>query len=168
MVNHFSIFNIVFYEFISSTFLTYCVIIYGGTTTFPGVFVTIIGMFVAFLWSARFSGTYLNPALVIACMIKKERSVPLIKGIVLILVEFLGALAGTFIAWGIAAELPIPFQTNTNAHEAALVFTREVIGTFLYITIVLILVSSDTTFVEMEIQVWLTMLLILVTICEMI
>ena len=71
VVKNFSMFNIVFYEFTATTFFTYIVFIYGGTTTAPGVFVTVFGMFVCFLWIARFTGTFMNPAVVIGCMIKK-------------------------------------------------------------------------------------------------
>ena len=52
-------------------FLTYCVIFYKGLLTFPGVFVTTIGMLVSLMWAGRFTGAYLNPALTIACMLKK-------------------------------------------------------------------------------------------------
>ena len=71
VVNHFSIFNAVFFEFTATTFFTYCVFINGGITTLTGFFMSFAAMFVCFLWTARYTGTFMNPALVIACMIKK-------------------------------------------------------------------------------------------------
>lgn len=108
---------------------------------------TISGMLVCYMWTARFTGTFMNPAIVIACMIKKERTVPLLKGIVLIIVEVIAAFAGGFLAWAVSGKLPSPIQDNTDINDTAIVFGRETIGTFLYIVVILILVSSDTTFV---------------------
>ena len=147
--NQFYIFNILFYEFTSTTFFTYCVMIYGGATTLSGVSATVVGMFVAFLWSARFTGTYMNPALIIACMIKKERSIPVVKGIAFIGTEIVASFAGTFIAWYVGEKLPEPFSSSTDINSTGILLGKEVIGTFLYVSIVLILISTDTTFVEM-------------------
>ena len=72
------------------------------------------------------------------------------------------------ICWAVSGSLPDPIQDNTDLKDTGIIFCKEAIGTFVYVVIYLILVSSDTTFVEMEIQVWFTIPLILVTVCEMI
>lgn len=95
-----------------------------GTTTATGVVVTVAGMFVSFLWTARFTGAYLNPAVVVGCMIKKERPVSLTKGLLLIFVEFAGSIAGTFISWFVRGKLPLPFQESLRIEDTALVFGR--------------------------------------------
>lgn len=148
-------------------FLTYCVLLYGGLLAFPGVYVSIVGMFVSLMWTGRFTGAYLNPALTIACMIKKERKVPAIKAIFYVFAQFLGAIVGTFFAWAVKDGLPAPFEAEFQINTVAEVFGKEVIGTFIYCLIVMIMISSDTTFLELEIQIWLSTPLILVTVCEM-
>jgi|LakMenE01Jun11ns_1017448.scaffolds.fasta_scaffold8346654_1 hypothetical protein len=50
---------------------SYVVIAYGGIITFPGVWVVFTGMGFALVFSGTFGCGYLNPALTLACVIRK-------------------------------------------------------------------------------------------------
>ena len=63
--------------------------------------------------------------------------------------------------------MPAPFESQFPIETIAIVFGRQIVGTFFYVMIFMIMISSDTTFLEMEIQIWFTAPIILVTVCEM-
>lgn len=63
--------NIIIFETTGMALISYIILTFDGTILFPGSVITIFGLFVCFLWTGRFTGTFLNPALVIACMLKK-------------------------------------------------------------------------------------------------
>lgn len=50
---------------------SYCVIAYNGIITFPGVWVVQTGMFFSLVFAGSYGCGHLNPALTLACVIRK-------------------------------------------------------------------------------------------------
>ncbi len=94
---------------------SYVVIIYGGIITFPGVWVVEVGMFFALVFSGSFGCGYLNPALTLACCIRKENRISPLLGVYYWVVQYAAAFAGTFIAWAYNDNLIAPFP---NVHPS--------------------------------------------------
>lgn len=93
---------------------SYCVIAFGGITTFPGIWIVWGGMAISLAISATFGFGHINPAVTFACMVKKEGRTSLFQAALLLISQFLGAFAGTYIAWGVNKSLIAPFP---NVHS---------------------------------------------------
>lgn len=96
---------------------SYVVIAYNGIISFPGVWVVETGMFFALVISGSFGCGYLNPALTLACMIRKEGRISIPYGILYWVVQYAAAFVGTYIARAYNNNLTAPFPKvhPTNA-----------------------------------------------------
>lgn len=94
---------------------TYVVLIYNGIITGPGIWVVEIGMFFALVFSGSYGCGYLNPALTLACCIRREKQIDPLIGLFYWIVQYTAAFAGTFIAWAYKKDLIAPFpQVHAN------------------------------------------------------
>ena len=86
MTRHFSVANILLFETTGAMGVAYIITFYGGFLNFPfnqtyySSGVCAITHFILYFWSGRFCGATLNPSLALAHILKKERSVSLVKG----------------------------------------------------------------------------------------
>lgn len=102
---------------------SYVVISYNGIITFPGVWVVETGMFFALVFSGSYGCGYLNPALTLACMIRKENRISILEGLLYWLVQYAAAFVGTFIAWAYNNNLTAPFpHVHPTAQQAVVTF----------------------------------------------
>lgn len=88
---------------------SYVVIIYGGIITFPGVWVVETGMFFSLVIAGSYGCGHINPAVTLACVIRKENRLNPLLGLLYWFVQYVAAFAGTFIAWGYTDQLTAPF-----------------------------------------------------------
>lgn len=91
------------------TLFTFVVLIYSGIITPPGIFVVEVGMFFSLVFSGSYGCGYLNPALTLACCIKKENRITPLIGLYYWIIQYIAAFAGTFIAWAYNDDLVAPF-----------------------------------------------------------
>lgn len=133
----------------------------------PGSWLVFVGMFFSLALSGSFGCGYLNPALIFACMIRKENRMHPLTGCLYVFVQFVGAFGGTFIAWAYNDQLTAPFPTVHPTNESAYVtFFREAIGSLVFILSVLIMISSGTTFTTNNFQTWFCVPLCLIAVCK--
>lgn len=145
---------------------SYVVIVWNGITTFPGIWVVQTGMFLSLVLAGSFGCGYLNPALTLACVIKKENRIPIMTGLYYWVVQYVAAFAGTFIAWAYNNQLVAPFPTvHPTTQSIWIAFGKEIFGSFLFILSVLIMISSDTTFTNNNMQTWFCVPLCLIAVC---
>ena len=71
ITNKFEIFNVLVFEFLGMLLFSYCVIWGTGIITYPGIFITLFGMFLSLVISGSFGCGHINPAITLAFMIKK-------------------------------------------------------------------------------------------------
>ncbi len=84
----------------------YIVQLTGGFLNDTNSIICFLGMFGCLAWCGRFTGTALNPAIVLALILQKTNSLPIRRGLFLMLMEFLGAFIGTIIG-DTLAEIPV-------------------------------------------------------------
>lgn len=117
--------NIVVFEFLAMVLFSFCVIWKGGLITFPGILLTYTGMLAAIILSGSFGCGHINPAVTVALMLKRENRTPWMSGIIFIVVQFVAAFVGTYIAWASiepGTRLTAPFPDVHGEHELVITF----------------------------------------------
>lgn len=112
-------------------------------------FTFLIFFWAVYIFFAKFSGAFMNPAISLGMIIKKEgEHLELLLGLCYILVEFIGGIAGAFLFW-LLYEYPFAGPTINDSSEAdetiIPAIVGEIFGTFFLTLIYMMQFDQETS-----------------------